>query len=76
MAVRHSMDLRERVIQDSDASHDDRPGSVIAAQPDATLNELRATLRTTAGLATIWRAINHLDLTVKENGSRRRTTAI
>jgi transposase len=110
MAAAYSMDLRQRVIQDSAAgvssrelaeryhvsrawvdalkqrwretrsmapleqtksrrrvlkSDDDPVGGVIAGQPDATLGELRASLRTTAGLATIWRAINHLDHTSK-----------
>ena len=46
----------------------------ITAQPDATLRELREVLKTSAGLATIWRAVSQLDLTVKKNRSRRRTT--
>ncbi len=119
MAAAYSMDLRERVIEDSDAGlssaelaqryhvsrawvdalkqrrretgsiaprkqtkfrgrvldgQDDRLATLVAAQPDATLSELREALRTSAGLATIWRAINQLDLTRKKNGARRRTT--
>ena len=31
-------------------------------------------LRTSAGLTTIWRALNQLDFTLKKNGPRRRTT--
>jgi hypothetical protein len=46
----------------------------LAAQPDATLEEIREALRTSAGLTTIWRALNQLDFTPKENGTRRRTT--
>ena len=45
------------------------------ARPDATLAELREALRASAGLTTIWRALNQLDFTVKKNGIRRRTTA-
>ena len=37
----------------------------MTAQPDATLAELRDRLRTSAALATIWRELNQLDLTVK-----------
>ena len=43
----------------------DRLKALLAAQPDATLAELRAALPTSAGLATLWRAIQHLDFTVK-----------
>lgn len=48
---------------------------VITARPDATLAELRDALATRAALSTIWRAIDRLGLTVKKNGTRRRTTA-
>jgi transposase len=119
MAAAYSMDLRKRVIQDSDtgltskelaeryhvsrawvdalkqrrretgaiAPHkqtrfrrrvlegqEDRLRALVTAQPDATLAELRDALRTSAALATIWRELNQLDLTVKKNRSRRRTT--
>ena len=53
----------------------DRLTAVIAARPDATLEEIREALRTSAGLTTIWRALRQLDLTFKKNGTRRRTTA-
>lgn len=49
--------------------------NLITARPDATLAELREALATTAGLTTLWRAIDRLGLTVKKNGTRRRTTA-
>lgn len=62
--------FRGRVLD----GQDDRLAALVAAQPDATLSELREALRTSAGLATIWRAINQLDLTLKKNGARRRTT--
>ena len=120
MAAAYSMDLRSRVLQDSDAGlsskdlaeryhvsrawvdalkqrrretgsmaprpqtkfrrrvldgQDERLAALIVAQPDATLTELRDALQTSAGLATIWRAINQLDLTIKKNRTRRRTAA-
>jgi transposase len=119
MATAYSMDLRQRVIQDSDtgltskelaeryhvsrawvdalkqrrretgsfAPHkqtkfrrrvlegqEDRLRALVTATPDATLAELREALRTSAALATIWRELNQLDLTVKKNRSRRRAT--
>src|SRR5262245_53010584 len=121
MAAAYSMDLRTRVLKDSDAglsskelaeryhvsrawvdalkqrrretgafaprkptkfrsralaaSEIDRLAAFVAAQPDATLEELRAALQTSASLTTIWRACTELDLTFKKNASRRRTTA-
>ena len=120
MAAAYSMDLRIRVLKDSDAGLSskelaeryhvsrawvdalkqrrretgafaplkqtkfrgralaaadlDRLAAVVAARPDATLEEIREALRTAAGLTTIWRACNQLDLTVKKNAARRRTT--
>lgn len=61
--------FRGRVLE----GQDDRLAAAITAQPDATLRELRDTLKTAAGLATIWRAVNQLNLTVKKNRARRRT---
>jgi transposase len=121
MAAAYSMDLRTRVLRDSDAGRSskelaeryhvsrawvdalkqrrretgafaplkptkfrgralaatdlDRLTALVAARPDATLEEIRTALRTSAGLTTIWRALNHLDFTLKKNGTRRRTTA-
>jgi transposase len=63
--------FRRRVLA---AAERDRLGALVAARPDATLVELRDALRTSAGLTTIWRALNQLDLTVKKNGLRRRAT--
>ena len=62
--------FRSRVLD----GQDDRLAAAVTAQPDATLRELREALKTSAGLATIWRAVNQLNLTVKKNRSRRRTT--
>lgn len=63
--------FRERVLV-GQAAH---LGALVAARPDATLAELREALQTSAGLATIWRELDRLQLTVKKNDSRRRTTA-
>lgn len=118
MAAAYSMDLRRRVLQDSDrgltskelaeryhvsrawvdalkqrrretgqfaprkqtkwrtpilAGHQDRLKALILEQPDRTLTELQAALGTTASLATIWRAIDRLDFTVKKNRTPLRT---
>ena len=121
MAAAYSMDLRTRVLKDSDAGLSsealadrhhvsrawvdalkqrrretgafaplkptkfrgralaaidlERLAAFVAARPDATLEEIRAALRTAAGLTTIWRACNQLDLTVKKDGTRGRTAA-
>jgi transposase len=56
------------------ADQEDRLVALVTAQPDRTLAELREALPTTASLATIWRALGRLHLTVKKNGTRRRTT--
>lgn len=117
MAAAYSMDLRTRVLQDSDAGLSsnelaaryhvsrawvdalkqrrretgsfaphkqrkfrhralaatdiDRLAALVVAKPDATLAELRDALRASAGLTTIWRALNQLDFTLKKNGTRR-----
>ncbi len=118
MAAAYSMDLRTRVLRDSEAGmtskelaeryHVSRAwgdalklrqrqtGSIaprkqtrwrtpilagqeahltalIVEQPDRTLTELRAALGTSASLATIWRAIDRLDFTVKKNRTPLRT---
>ena len=52
----------------------DRLAALMAARPDATLAEIRETLRTSAGLTTIGRALKQLDFTFKKNRTRRRTT--
>lgn len=70
IAPRRQTKCRRRVLE----GQQDRLRAVITARPDATLAELRDALPTSAALATIWRAINHLDLTLKKNRTRRRTT--
>jgi transposase len=119
MAAAYSMDLRSRVLKDTDAGlsskelaaryhvsrawvdalkqrrretgsigprqqttfrgrvlagQEERLAALIAARPDATLAELRDALPTSAALSTLWRAIDELQLTVKKNRTRRRTT--
>jgi transposase len=54
---------------------EERLVNLITARPDATLAELREALPTSAGLTTLWRAINRWGLTVKKNRTRRRTAA-
>lgn len=70
MAPRKQTKFRHRVL----AGQEERLAALIAARPDATLVEIRAALPTTAALSTLWRAIDQLDLTVKKNRTRRRTT--
>lgn len=62
--------FRGRVL----AGHETQLAALVAARPDATLAELRDALRTSAALATVWRELDRLQLTVKKNDSRRRTT--
>jgi transposase len=57
------------------AGQEDRLRALIDAQPDQTLAELKAALPTSATLATIWRTLERLDLTLKKNGVRHRATA-
>jgi transposase len=68
---RRQTKFRARVL----AGHDDTLTALLLARPDATLLEIRAALRTTAGLSTLWRSIRRLGFTVKKNGTRRRTAA-
>jgi len=63
--------FRGRVLE----GKDERLKALLAAQPDATLTELRDALETSAGLATVWRAVNRMDFTRKKNGIRRRAAA-
>jgi transposase len=70
IAARKQTKFRRRVLE----GQEDRLKALVTAQPDATLAELRDALRTSAALATIWRELNQLDLTIKKNRTRRRTT--
>jgi transposase len=71
IAPRKQTKFRRRVL----AGQEERLRALVNAQPDATLTELRAALRTSAALATIWRELNQLDLTVKKKMRTRRRTA-
>jgi transposase len=71
IAPRKQTKFRGRVLAGQEA----RLAALVAARPDATLAELREELQTTAGVATVWRELDRLQLTVKKNDSRRRTTA-
>ncbi len=71
IAPRKQTKFRRRVLADQEQ----RLAALIAARPDATLAELRDALPTSAALSTLWQAIDRLQLTVKKNGLRRRTTA-
>jgi transposase len=53
---------------------EDQLRALVNAQPDRTLAELREALRSSASLSSVWRALDRLQLTVKKNGTRRRTT--
>jgi transposase len=57
------------------AGQEDRLRALVDAQPDRTLAELREALRSSASLSSVWRAVDRLQLTVKKNGTRRRTAA-
>ena len=69
IAPRKQTKFRSRVL----AGQEERLRALIAARPDATLTELREALPTTAALSTLWLAIDRLGITVKKNGTRRRT---
>ena len=71
IAPKKQTKFRGRVL----AGQEDRLKALVTADPDATLAELREALQTTAGIATIWRALHTLDLTIKKNGPRRRATS-
>ena len=45
--------------------------ALVDAQPDATLAELRAALGVPVSLATVWRAVDRLGLTLKKSPARR-----
>jgi transposase len=67
---RRQTKFRGRVLAGQEA----QLAMLVVAKPDATLAELREALKTSAGLATIWRELDRLELTVKKNTARRRTS--
>jgi transposase len=56
------------------AGQEDQLRALVDGQPDRTLAELREALQSGASLSSVWRALERLALTVKKNGTRRRTT--
>jgi transposase len=56
------------------AGQESRLRTLVNAQPDRTLAELREALHSAASLSSVWRALDRLQLTVKKNRTRRRTT--
>ena len=71
LAPRPQTKFRSRVL----SGQEQHLATLIAARPDATLAELRDALPMRAALSTVWREIDRLGLTVKKNGTRRRTAA-
>ena len=71
LAPRTQTKFRRRALVEAE---EQRLAALITARPDATLAELKDALPTAAALSTLWRAIDRLQLTVKKNGARRRTT--
>jgi len=55
------------------AGQEDRLRTLVDMKPDQTLAELRDALHSSASLSSVWRALNRLDLSLKKNGTRRRT---
>ena len=64
--------FRARIL----AGQEERLRALITAQPDRTLAEVREALPTTACLATIWRELDRIGITVKKNRTRRGTAPI
>jgi transposase len=71
LAPRQQTKFRARVLAGQEA----RLHALVAAQPDATLSELRAQLPTPPALSTLWTELDRLGLTFKKNGTRQRTAA-
>ena len=71
LAPRKQTKFRSRAL----AGQERRLATLITAQPDLTLAELRDALPTTAALSTLWLEIDRQGLTLKKNRTRRRTTA-
>jgi transposase len=72
IAPRRQVKFRSRALS---REQEVRLVALITARPDATLTELQHALPTRAALSTLWRTIDRLGLTVKKNGTRRRTAS-
>jgi len=55
------------------AADHERLTKTVQARPDATLAELRQTLKIKVGMATLWRALDELGFTFKKSPARSRT---
>ena len=55
------------------AGREEEIRGLVQARPDRTLVELRAALKTSAAISTIWRTLDRMAITVKKIGTRRRT---
>jgi transposase len=64
---------RKRVLNDRQM---ERLRQLIHKRPDATLEELRASLRVKISIATLHRAVQSLDLTLKKSRSRQRSRSV
>jgi transposase len=64
---------RRRPRQPTLTPHLDRIRELVAAHPDATLEELRSWLGVAVCVATLWAAVRRLGLTVKKKCSGRRS---
>lgn len=71
IAPRKQTKFRGRALSADDEA---RLVFLITARPDATLAELQRALPTRAALSTLWRVIDCLGITLKENSSRQRAT--
>jgi transposase len=71
LAPRKQTKFRARTLAGQEA----RLQALIAAQPDATLAELREQLPTRPALSTLWTELDRLGLTLKKNRTRQRTTS-
>jgi len=67
LAPRKQTKFRGRVLE----GQEQKLRTLIVAQPDLTLAELRRALPTTAALSTLWREIDRLGWTIKKNRTRR-----
>jgi transposase len=72
IAPRKQAKFRGRALSSGEET---RLVDLITARPDATLAELQQALPTEAALSTLWRTIDRLGITVKKNGTRRRTAS-
>ena len=71
LEARQQTKFRGRVLAGEEA----RLQALVAAQPDATLAELREQLPKRPALSTLWTELDRLGLTLKKNRTRDRTAS-